>query len=441
MPEKVLSVAEFNTVVDQVLKTGVGQMTVKGEVSEFKVSQGKFAYFNIKDANSVLNCFAMAFKLDFPLEDGQEVAVTGKPGIHLKSGRYSLTVDSVRLHGEGSLQKAFEELKKKLATEGLFDEVHKRPLPRFPESIGIITSGEGAAVNDIVKVIDGRWGGLKLYLLPAAVQGKNAVDELVAAIDYFNQYHPVDVILFGRGGGSLEDLQAFNAERVARSIFASRIPIVSGVGHEHNTSISDFVADVRAATPSNAAEIAVPDRREIAREISHYRNQNHQIVARKIEVARRHVTQSQHSLQLFIGQQVAAIRTLIARLEQSFNSKQACIPTERRQLASTQTQLTRFVDNKQNQSKQRLHEYLRVLRALNPTGILSRGYSITYAANTNTVVASVADLPSDGRMRTQLADGTIESVIGQQPDKKTPSISQPRKRDTLPHETRQTTLI
>lgn len=435
-PDKILSVAEFNTIVDRYLKEGIGQVTIRGEVSGFKVSQGKFAYFDIKDAASVLNCFAMAFRLDFPIEDGQEVAVTGTPGIHVKSGRYSLTVQSIQLHGEGSLQKAFEALKKKLELEGLFDASHKRVLPRFPERIGIITSGNGAAINDILKVVNGRWGGLTMSLVPVAVQGQNAPSELVSAVDYFNQHHPVDVIIFGRGGGSLEDLQAFNSERVAQAIFASRIPIISGVGHEHNTSICDLVADVRAATPSNAAEIAVPDRREIKRTVAFLQTQAHRVVEHKIHTASTGLKQAQHTLQLFISHKVATIRALIQSMYHAFMAKKASLPTALKDIEQAVQQLERFVRHAHTQAIQQLHEYKRVLTALNPTSILSRGYSITYNADTGSVISSVAQLAPNARIKTQLADGVFESSVGHSKPKQ--KVTKPPER---PYETRQTTLI
>lgn len=427
--QPVFSVSQFNTLVDELLRTELGQVTIKGEVSGFKISQGKWAYFDLKDDASVLNCFAPLFRLDFPLKDGQEVEVTGKPGLYIPSGRYSLTVDSIQLKGEGALQKAFEELKAKLALEGLFDLRHKRQLPRFPESIGIITSREGAALGDIIKVINGRWGGLKLCLAPATVQGKNSVGDLVAGLDFFNQRHPVDVIIFGRGGGSLEDLQAFNAERVARAIFASKIPVVTGVGHEHNVSIADLVADLRAATPSNAAEMAVPDRREIAREIGANATSLDLVVRAKIERTRRAIIEDTHALRLFFGSKITAIRSLVTHVKTNFSTLGLAIATERRRHTAAAIALAKMAEATQSRAKSLVQEYRRLLKVMNPTNILWRGYSITYDASSGKVIASVAKLPPSGRIVTQVRDGKFISAIPTAKQKNLQSVTGNQKLD------------
>ncbi len=430
--DQILTVSQFNTTVNQFLKAGLGSVQIRGEVSEFKIAQGKFAYFIIKDNESVLNCFAMAFRLDFPLEDGQEIVVTGTPGIHIKSGRYSLTVDSVTLHGEGALQKAFEELKKKLEAEGLFDPIHKRPLPKFPRRIGVITSDTGAAINDIQKVINDRWGGVTISLIPAKVQGQGAVEDLVFAIETFNKHHPVDVIIFGRGGGSVEDLQAFNAERVARAIFASKIPIISAVGHEHNVSICDLVADKRAATPSNAAELAVPDRRDIMRHIASIKQTLRTIEGQKIQSHRSKIIAHQHALRLFIGQKVNMIRTLIGQFTQSLHTTLKSLKLEKQKINLQTSTLNQIFRTRIYQTHQKLHEYIQLLGALNPQAVLSRGYSITYGATSGNVITSVAQIPSDGKIKTRLKDGEVTSWHKPVPE---------TKKINTPHETRQTTLI
>lgn len=427
MPEP-YSVSQFNTVVSDVLKSSIGLVQIKGEVSEYKLAQGKFVYFNLKDSLSVVNCFAMAFRLDFPLADGQEVVVTGTPSIHIKSGRYSVTVESLTLHGEGALQKAYEELKAKLEAEGLFDAIHKRPLPRFPRTIGIVTSDTGAAINDIQKVINGRWGGLHLLLAPAKVQGSEAVDELVAAIHYFNQHHPVDVIIFGRGGGSLEDLQAFNAERVARAIFASKIPIISAVGHEHNITISDLVADVRAATPSNAAELAVPDRDHVQATIAAHRDACFRHVEVKIGSSRSLVISHFQHLRLLVNRQFEAIRQVISTIRHYAKIIPQTIGQSRQTISASRHHLLTGVGTLLRDKKQVSHELVRMLTVLNPQSILSRGYSITYAASGNTVLTSVAQIPPDGRIRTRLNQGEFTSIT--KPIKR-PKAPEPHDQSTL----------
>ncbi len=405
----VYTVKQFNELINIILTEKVGEVTICGEVSGYQIRQNKWVSFDLKDEGSVINCFTTTYQLDFPIADGQEVLVTGTPRIYVPYGKYSLNVRSVQLKGEGALKKAFDDLKAKLEKEGLFAPHHKQVLPQFPESIGIITSGEGAAVNDIRKVINGRWGGLKLYLAPVLVQGKNAPDELVGALNYFNQHHPVDVIIFGRGGGSLEDLQAFNSERVARAIFSSRIPIISGIGHEHNTSIADLVADVRAATPSNAAEIAVPDRKEIQRQLAFLSHKAVQTVEQKFQHARHSIDQSKRTLQLFVQGRMTDIRVLISRLRQLAQERRKLIARHSQSVTTSSLQLKRVFVVQLNKATQQLSERQKLLTVLNPTGILKRGYSITYQADSGKPITHLAEVPPDGKIRTQVSDGTFES--------------------------------
>ena len=238
---------------------------VEGEVSEYRVSQDKWIWFKLKDEAAVVECFAVVWQLRTPLEDGMQVRVFGRPKLHPRSGKFSLNVDRVELMGAGAFRRAFELLKKKLAAEGLFAPERKRALPRFPRRIGLITSAGAAAYGDFLRILGDRWGGLTVNFADVAVQGRDAPDQIVAAFRHFDR-HPelAEVIVLTRGGGSLEDLQAFNTEEVARAVFGSRVPVVCGVGHERDESLADHAADVRAATPTNAAEIVVPDRREVA---------------------------------------------------------------------------------------------------------------------------------------------------------------------------------
>lgn len=422
MQATVYTVKQFNELVNTVLGQTIGEASVTGEVSGFQIRQGKFAYFDIKDGESVLNCFAMVYQLDMPLSDGLQVTVTGTPRVYVPFGKYSFTVRQVELKGEGALQKAYEQLKAKLDAEGLFSPAHKRPLPRYPETIGIITSGEGAAVNDILKVVNGRWGGLKLFLAPVLVQGKNAPDELVGAINYFNQHHPVDVIIFGRGGGSLEDLQVFNSERVARAIFSSRIPIVSGIGHEHNTSIADLVADVRAATPSNAAEIAVPDRQEVARHVSLLKHRAEQTVNQRLLAAHNAINRQRHDLQLFASSRLSQIRLLIQRVRQLTQDNERKITLHRDAIVRLRQSLDRSLLLRLERSRTMLQEHQKLLVVLNPKGILSRGYSITYQKSTGKPISRLADLPADGRIETHLSDGSFDSTVVMQAASNQPSL-------------------
>jgi len=264
MEEKIYTVSELTREIKQVLETGFPCLWVEGEISNFKRHSSGHLYFTLKDENSQIRCAMWRYRandLIFRPEDGMKVLVQGNLQVYEPGGYYQIIVQQVQPAGVGELQLAFEQLKKKLYAEGLFDEAHKKPIPIFPERIGVITSPTGAAIRDIISVITRRFPIAQIILAPVRVQGPGAKEEIVQAIQDFNEFGEVDVLIVGRGGGSLEDLWAFNEEVVARAIFTSKIPIISAVGHEIDFSISDFVADRRAPTPSAAAEMAVPDRK------------------------------------------------------------------------------------------------------------------------------------------------------------------------------------
>lgn len=263
---QVFSVSQFIEFVNTAFSTAVFPegVFVEGEVFDCRVSQQKWIWFKLKDETAIVPCFATVWQMRTPLEDGMKVRAYGVPKIYPKSGSFSLNVERVELVGEGALRRAFELLKKKLEAEGIFGEARKRQIPRFPERIGLIASAESAAYGDFLRILRNRWGGVTVKLADVAVQGRDAVAEIVDAFRWFNA-HPgeADVLVLTRGGGSLEDLQAFNSEEVARAVFSSAIPVVVGVGHERDESLADYAADIRASTPTNAAELVAPDRREI----------------------------------------------------------------------------------------------------------------------------------------------------------------------------------
>lgn len=262
-----MSVSQFVEYLNTALATAVFPegVTIEGEVAEYRVSQDKWIWFALKDATAVVSCFSTVWQMRTPLEDGMQVRVIGTPKVHPKSGKFSITVERVELVGEGALRRAYELLKKKLAEEGLFAAARKRPIPRFPERIGLIASRESAAYTDFLRILGDRWGGVTVHALHVQVQGAGAIPDIALAFRHFNS-HPelAEVIVLTRGGGSLEDLQAFNSEEVARAVFGSLAPVVVGVGHERDETLTDLAADVRASTPTNAAERVAPDRREIA---------------------------------------------------------------------------------------------------------------------------------------------------------------------------------
>lgn len=263
MAEQIFSVSDFLAVLNQTLEMAYPIVSVEGEVSSFKVNQNKFVFFDLKDGNGTVGCFMTIWQLRTPIEDGMKVVVTATPKV-TPWGKFSLTVQSVRPSGEGSLKKSFELLKAKLEKEGLFALERKRMLPTIPKRVAVVTSTQAAGYADFITILESRWGGLDIQVAHTQVQGDVAADQMIRAIRYFNeQPEMAEVLVIIRGGGSADDLAAFNDEKLVREIAASRIPTLVGVGHEVDTSLADMAADVRAATPSNAAQLLVPDRRDV----------------------------------------------------------------------------------------------------------------------------------------------------------------------------------
>ena len=261
-----LTVSDFVALVNQTLEYAYPSVTIIGEVAEFRVSQGKWVSFKLKDDTAVVDCFMGIYQLRIPIEDGMKIMVVAAPRVNAKWGKFSLSVRTIKPVGEGSIKKGFELLKAKLEAEGLFAPERKRVLPRVPSYVGVITSTESAAYADFCKIINERWGGMSVEVAHTQVQGDPAADQIIRAIKYFNNLEVLpQVLVIVRGGGSKEDLITFNDELLAREIAGSRIPTLVGVGHEIDHTLADMVADRRAATPTNAAEILVPDRREIIR--------------------------------------------------------------------------------------------------------------------------------------------------------------------------------
>jgi exodeoxyribonuclease VII large subunit len=263
MENTLLSVSDFVSLTNQTLDYAYPKVNIEGEVAEFKVSQGKYVYFRLKDAKSSISCFLWLSDLRVPVEEGMRVIVVGAPKLTDK-GYFSVTVKVIKPVGEGSIKKSFELLKAKLTDEGLFDSERKRPLPAVPRRVTVISSTEAAGYADFIKILNQRWGGLSVEVLHVQVQGDVAARQIIGAMKHANEAEELaDVLVIIRGGGSAEDLAVFNDEPLVRAIAASRVPTLVGVGHETDMSLADLAADVRAATPSNAAEILVPDRREV----------------------------------------------------------------------------------------------------------------------------------------------------------------------------------
>jgi exodeoxyribonuclease VII large subunit len=381
--DQAISVSAFLAILNETLTFAFPLVTVEGEVSSFKVNQGKWVFFDLKDEESTLPCFMPVYQLKVPLEDGMNVRVTGVPKI-TKWGKFSLTAKFVVLAGEGELKRAFELLKAKLEKEGLFEAARKRPLPRFPQTVGLITSGASAAYADFIKILGSRWGGLTIQLADVQVQGAPAPDQIVGAISYFNQLaQPPDVLVVIRGGGSLEDLQAFNTEAVARAVAGSRVPTLVGVGHEVDVSLADFAADVRAATPTDAARLVVPDRAQVQQTLAHHQSRLQTAVRAQIGAREQLIVRHMAILERFVRLPRLRLDALEARLVAA-----------QRQAAEAQ--------------RQKLVGLTRLMTSFDPAATLKRGYAIV--RQDDRVVTAPAQVSAGKALMIQLAAGTLEAT-------------------------------
>ena len=393
-PQHVYSVAEITREIKVLLETTIPVIWVEGEISNLKFHSSGHVYFSLKDKDSQLNCVMWRSRkagLFFTPQDGMKVLALGRVTVYEKRGYYQFDVIKMQPAGIGELQLAFEQLKNRLQEEGLFDEEFKRPIPQYPERIGIATSPTGAAIQDLLNILNRRFPGIEIILKPVRVQGEGAAAEIAAAIDEFNDYGKVDLLIIGRGGGSLEDLWAFNEEVVARAIFRSKIPIISAVGHEIDFSISDFVADLRAPTPSAAAELAVPDRAELLNRVQNYRKTIFEAGVSLIQY-------QQDRLKNLVGSySFLKIPDLVRQFQQRLD-----------ELIHTM-QLT--VTHQFNLQSQKLTGLTRRLQALAPESVLKRGYSICYRAADNKVVRDANLLKVADKIRVQFYKGKISGIV------------------------------
>ena len=393
-PQHIYSVAEITREIKLLLETTIPVVWVEGEISNLKFHTSGHLYFSLKDKDSQINCVMWRSRnagLFFTPQDGIKVLALGKVTVYEKRGYYQFDVIKMQPAGIGELQLAFEQLKNKLQQEGLFDEEFKQPIPQYPESIGIVTSPTGAAIQDLVNILNRRFQGIEIILKPVKVQGEGAASEIATAIDEFNAYSNVDVLIVGRGGGSLEDLWAFNEEIVARAIFRSKIPVISAVGHEIDFSISDFVADLRAPTPSAAAELAVPDRIELLNRIRQYRKTIFEISASLIQYQR-------DRLKSLVGS-YSFLKTpdLVRQYQQRLDD-----------LIHTM-QLT--LDHRFNLQAQKLKSLSHRLQALAPESVLKRGYSVCYRVEDNKIIREANLLQVEDKIRVQFYKGRISGNV------------------------------
>ncbi|OGC00288.1 hypothetical protein A2V82_11465 [candidate division KSB1 bacterium RBG_16_48_16] len=390
----VYSVSELTNEIKLILETSIPSVWVEGEVSNFTHHQSGHIYFSLKDENAQIAAVMWRNRnrtLFFAPQNGMKVRALGNVRVYEKRGNYQFDVIQMLPAGVGELQLAFERLKTKLRDEGLFDPEFKKPLPEFPSRIGIITSVTGAAVRDIVDISSRRFPAAQLVLRPAKVQGEDAAQDIAAAIDEMNEYGDVDVLIVGRGGGSLEDLWAFNEEIVARAIFRSEIPIVSAVGHEIDFTISDFVADLRAPTPSAAAELILPDKEDIKQHLSALLSSMHSHVRQSINTQRNKVEY------LFTGY---AFRRPVDVLKQ-----------HRQRLDDLLRMCQISIHHRYGLNKGRLYQLQQQLAALNPQSILKRGYSICWKEVDKSIVTDAATLENREKIGVRFAKGSIKALV------------------------------
>lgn len=395
MAQNVLSITQLNEYIRGKLDTDplLTQIAVRGEISNYKQYPSGHHYFTLKDESSALKCVMFkgnALRLRFRPDNGMTVIAMGKVSVYPRDGAYQLYCTAMAMDGVGDLYAAFEQLKKKLATQGLFDPAHKKPLPKFPGTIGIITSSAGAAIHDMLRILRKRYPLSNVRLLPARVQGIEAPGEIAAAIRYANHYKLADLLIVGRGGGSIEDLWAFNDERVAYAIYESEIPIISAVGHEPDVTISDFVADLRAATPSNAAELAVPDQDALRQTMDAMSVSMITTLNRQLKSARQH---------LDILTQSPALRSPTGYLEQ--REKSLDLLTSRL-VASQNNCITKM--------NQRYITAVSKLDAMSPLKVLTRGYSMVQNEKKE-VIRTVSQVELGERILISLSDGTLSATV------------------------------
>ena len=390
-----MTVSQVNHYVKSLMDNDevLNNVYIKGEISNFKRHYTGHLYFTLKDKDSLIKC--VMFKgytsyLNFEPEDGMNVVILGTVAVFERDGVYQIYCKGMEVDGIGALYEAYEKLKQKLSTEGLFDEKYKKPIPILPKAIGVVTSETGAVIRDIINVTTRRFPGVHIILYPASVQGKGAAETIVKGIQYFNQASNVDVLIIGRGGGSLEDLWPFNEEITARAIFESKIPIISAVGHETDFTIADFVADLRAPTPSAAGELAVPDLKELKWKISNYQNRLGNSLNKKVEIMKNHY-------------QAIMKRKVMQDISILFRDKMIL-------LDNIQKNMTQSITILMKDYKTKLVKSVASLDSLSPLKTLSRGYSVIQN-HQEEVITSIKQLRPHDTIQIVLQDGKKEANI------------------------------
>jgi len=395
MAQQVLSIAQINEYIGSKIDSDrlLNNVAVRGEISNYKVYPSGHHYFTLKDESSALKCVMFkgnAMRLRFRPENGMKVIAMGKISVYSRDGVYQLGCTAMAMDGVGDLYAAFEQLKKKLAAQGLFDPAHKQLLPKYPGTIGIVTSSAGAAVHDMLRILRKRYPLTRVRLLPVRVQGVEAPGEIAAAIRYANHFQLADLLIVGRGGGSMEDLWAFNDERVAHAIYESWIPVISAVGHEPDVTISDYVADLRAATPSNAAELAVPDQ----------------------DALRQNLDAMSAAMAAALNRQLKAERQKLNVLSRSpsLQSPTGYLEQKGRGLELLKNRLVSAQQNNLSRKNQRYIACVSKLDAMSPLKVLTRGYSMAQTGD-GTLIRSVKQVERGERIQVSLNDGKLLATV------------------------------
>jgi exodeoxyribonuclease VII large subunit len=394
--EKIYTVTEITREIKGLLEESFPTLWIEGEVSNYTLHSSGHRYFSLKDENAQLRCTLWRFRggrLRFEPEDGMQVIALGNISVYERNGQYQLDVMELIPAGLGKLEIAFQKLKEKLWKEGLFDEEHKKPIPEFPESIGLVTSPTGAAIRDMLKIIQGRFPCVRIIVNPVRVQGKGAPEEIARAIGEFNRFAKTDVIIVGRGGGSLEDLWAFNEEIVARAIYDSKIPIISAVGHQIDFTISDFVADLRAPTPSAAGQMVVRDKQELLKEMRSGTEKLIYYQASLIDYSKQRLRAAQQSYGLKRPSDIVS------------------------QLSQRVDDLTRFLLEKTKNyfefQKNSLSLNDEKLKAMSPLSVLKRGYSIARKLPELKIIKDASLLKEQDRLEVTFFKGRVKSKVEQ----------------------------
>jgi len=406
---KVYSVSEFVQSLNALIEATLPSVAISGEISGYREAQHRMVYFDLKDEKSKILCFALKREVARGLADGMSVTILGSPRLFVGSGQFHVRVKEIECMGEGTLRKLYNELLSRLEKEGLFSEERKKPLPRYPETIGLITSQDAAAYADVIKILKEKKVACRVLLYPVNVQGLGSESSVVAGLEYFNKHQPVDVLMLVRGGGSMEDLQTFNSEKVARSIASSRIPVIVGVGHERDVTIADMVADRRASTPTNAAEIVLPSKGETLERIASVcRGAGERVGAAMVE-HRRELTHLAHTLELASVRAFESVGLLIRGVEKASAAMTYRCLRHRQNIERTRSSLLNIVTRFIQASSHRVELFLSSSALFDPREVLKKGYTLTL--KNQRIVKSRNHVSQGDAIETKFADGCVISVV------------------------------